>query len=155
MSAFCAGDGSLATPCPCGNTGGAGHGCANSANAAGALLAWSGAPSPDTLVLLGSGMPAAVSCIYLQGDQSAPAGVVFGDGVRCASGSLVRLRTKNNVAGASRFPDSADAVTVSQRGGVVPGNGAVRFYPTCYRNAASAFRPPETFDVTNGLVVAW
>lgn len=155
VSAFCAGDGSLAMPCPCGNTGGAGRGCANSTNAAGALLAWSGAPMPDTLVLQGSGMPASVSCIYLQGDQTTPAGIVFGDGVRCASGSLVRLRTKNNVAGASQFPDSTDTVTVSQRGGVVPGSGVLRAYQTYYRNASSAFCPPETFNVTNGLLVVW
>ena len=153
---FCAGDGTQTdhtTGCPCANNGAAGHGCANSANASGAVLGRTGAPDTDDLVLLGSGMPATVSCIYLQGD--ALADVVFGDGVRCTGGSLVRLRTKNNVGGASSFPDSVETVTLSQRGGVTVGSGAVRYYQTYYRNSSSTFCPPETFNVTNGLTVTW
>ena len=53
------------TPCPCGNNGAAGNGCANSVNAAGANLDTTGAPSTDDVVLVGSGMPLTVSCIYL------------------------------------------------------------------------------------------
>ncbi|MBI5362861.1 MAG: hypothetical protein HZA53_06755 [Planctomycetes bacterium] len=57
---FCFGDGS-GSACPCGNTGAIGHGCANSANANDALLTATGAASlaNDTLVLDGTGMPAA------------------------------------------------------------------------------------------------
>jgi photosystem II stability/assembly factor-like uncharacterized protein len=43
---FCFGDGSTTTPCPCGNTGAAGRGCANSVNAMGALLVATGTTSP-------------------------------------------------------------------------------------------------------------
>src|ERR1700733_12241194 len=51
-TAICFGDGS-GTPCPCANSGSAGHGCANSTNAAGALLSANGnaSVSADTLVL--------------------------------------------------------------------------------------------------------
>ncbi len=153
--AFCFGDGldpTLTTTCPCANFGAAGSGCAHSASAAGAVLAGSGSAAADSVVLSASGMPASVACIYLQGD--ALTDVVFGDGVRCAGGALLRLRTRVNVAGASQFPDGADTVTLAARGGVVPGSGVRRFYQTYYRNSA-AFCTPDTFNVTNGWRVDW
>ncbi|MBK7875132.1 MAG: hypothetical protein IPJ77_05190 [Planctomycetes bacterium] len=156
FNAYCFGDGidvSHTTACPCANTGGAGNGCANSVNPNGANLTATGAASSDDVVLAGSGMPATVSCIYLQGD--ALADTVFGDGVRCAGGTLIRLRTRANVAGASSFPDSTDTITLSQRGGVTVGSGAVRYYQTYYRNSAALFCPPETFNVSNGWLIAW
>ncbi|MBK7878495.1 MAG: hypothetical protein IPJ77_22800 [Planctomycetes bacterium] len=153
---FCFGDGqdpALTTPCPCSNFGAPGHGCANSVQPAGALLTRTGPANPDQVVLSASGMPATVTCIYLQGTALGDA--TFGDGVRCSGGVLLRLRTRANVGGASQFPDSTDTVTLSQRGGVVPGSGAVRYYQTYYRNAASAFCPPETYNVTNGVRITW
>jgi hypothetical protein len=156
FSSFCAGDGidtSHTTPCPCANNGGPGRGCANSIEPLGGLLTASGTPNPDTMVLAAAGMPLTVSCIYLQGDAIEDA--TFGDGVRCAGGNLIRLRTRQNVGGASTFPDSTDTVSLSVRGGVVPGSGAVRYYQTYYRNSASGFCPPETFNVTNGIQVNW
>ncbi|MBK7878343.1 MAG: hypothetical protein IPJ77_22030 [Planctomycetes bacterium] len=153
---FCFGDGidtSHTTPCPCANNGTAGNGCANSVNASGANLGSSGSTFGDDVVLLGSLMPSTSSCIYLQGD--ALDDVSFGDGVRCAGGNLIRLRTRFNVAGASAFPDSTDTITLSARGGVTPGSGDVRYYQTYYRNAAGLFCPPETFNVTNGVAVTW
>ncbi|MBI5362169.1 MAG: hypothetical protein HZA53_03255 [Planctomycetes bacterium] len=153
---FCAGDGAdpaVTTACPCANFGAPGHGCANSVNSAGAQLAASGILNPDAVVLVGSGMPASVSCIYLQGVglDDAP----FGDGVRCAGFPLLRLRTKQNAGGTSRFPDSTDTISLSQRGGVTPGSGVVRLYQTYYRNASASFCPPETFNVTNGWRITW
>ena len=153
---FCAADGldpNVTTPCPCGNTGGAGRGCANSVNPNGGLLVATGAPIPDTMQLQGSGMPATVSCIYLQGDGLTD--TTFGDGVRCTGGTLLRLRTRANVGGASAFPDSTDTITLSARGGVVPGSGVTRQYQTYYRNSAALFCPPETFNVTNGWKIVW
>ncbi len=159
---FCAGDGidpNVTTPCPCANFGAPGRGCANSVQTQGALLAVTGStavdPSSgtDTLVLQGSGMPATVACIYLQGDLITD--VVFGDGVRCAGGVLLRLRTKVNAAGASSFPDSAETISLSQRGGVTIGSGVTRSYQTYYRNASAAFCPPETFNASNGFQIRW
>ncbi len=151
---FCAGDGvdpSVTTACPCANTGAAGHGCASSANAAGARLDASGATNPDALVLLGSGMPATSTCVFVQcdarGDQ------VLGDGVGCLSGSIVRLATKSNGGGASSFPQAGDP-SVSTRGQVVPGSGAVRHYQLVYRNAAS-FCTPSTFNTSNARTIVW
>ncbi|MBK7876501.1 MAG: hypothetical protein IPJ77_12260 [Planctomycetes bacterium] len=153
---FCAGDGAdpaVTVDCPCGNFGLAGNGCANSVNANGAALDLGGHVATDDVTLLGTGMPATASCIYLQGTQLELE--TFGDGVRCLGGTLLRMRTKSNVAGASQFPDSTDTVTLSQRGGVAVGSGATRYYQTYYRNSAAQFCPPETFNVTNGAVVVW
>ncbi|MBI5361753.1 MAG: hypothetical protein HZA53_01155 [Planctomycetes bacterium] len=154
--AFCAGDGlstDHTTPCPCGNNGAAGNGCANSANPNGGNLTTTGSTLSDNVVLQGSGMPATVACIYLQGDGLNDG--VFGDGVRCTGGTLLRLRTKINAGGASSFPDSVETITLSARGGVTVGSGARRYYQTYYRNSAGLFCPPETFNVTNGVQIDW
>lgn len=149
----CAGDGSFAT-CPCGNNGASGHGCANSTNPAGALLGLSGSPLNDDVTLLGSGMPATSTCIYFQGDAWDAGGAVFGDGLRCAAGTVIRLKTKTNAGGASQFPQPGDP-SVSLRGLVTPGNGDVRLYQAFYRNSTANFCPPQTFNVTNAWVVVW
>lgn len=149
----CAGDGSWAT-CPCGNNGTAGHGCANSTNPAGALLALTGSTNPDTITLSSSGMPATATCIYLQGDAWNVSGAVFGDGLRCVDGTLIRLKNKTSVGGASQYPEPGDP-SVSLRGLVVPGNGDMRLYQVYYRNSTANFCPPQTFNVTNGWVVVW
>ena len=115
------------------------------------MLLADGVTSPDSIILRGSGMPSASVCIYLQGD--ALADDVFGDGVLCTGGSLIRLRLKANVAGASEFPQPGDP-SVSSRGQVAPGSGARRYYQTYYRNPA-AFCTPATFNVTNGVLIDW
>ena len=156
MTPFCAGDGldpSHTSDCPCANHGDRGRGCANSVNSSGALLLASGRPALDTVVLNGLGMPATVACIYRQGDALDDA--LFGDGVRCTGGTLLRLRTRVNVAGASRFPDSTDTVTLSARGSTPPGSGLTAYYQTYYRNASASFCPPETFNVSNGYQITW
>ncbi len=151
---FCFGDGS-GNACPCGNSGAAGNGCANSVNAAGGNLAASGAASisADTLSLNGSGMPNS-SALYFQGttQQSGGLGAAFGDGLRCAGGSVIRLGTKVNAAGASSYPTGGD-LSISVRG-AVPGAGSVRTYQCWYRNAA-AFCTADTFNLTNGVSVTW
>lgn len=154
--AVCGGDGSTGQSCPCGNSGASGHGCANSVNPLGAELEATGTPSvaSDTLVLRGSGMPANATCLYFQGTSlvAAGAGASFGDGLRCAGGTVIRLGTKTNALGASQYPAAGDA-SVSVRG-LVPPAGGTRVYQAWYRNAA-AFCTSSTFNVTNGVSVNW
>jgi hypothetical protein len=151
---FCPGDGTLVTPCPCGNTGAAGNGCASSFNPSGAHLAAIGATNPDTVVLQGSGMNATGNCIFLKGDLSSPNGIPFGDGLRCADGTLIRMRTKALTGGTANFPEPGDP-SVSVRGATPPGSGLNGYYHVYYRNAAAAFCPPETFNSSNGYHIVW
>jgi hypothetical protein len=151
IAGYCFGDGS-GTPCPCANTGGIGHGCANSSNALGARLSTSGnsTVSADTLTLIGSGMPSVTTCLFYQGTGSTS--VVFGDGLRCVNGTTVRLGTKTVSGGNAQYPSGADA-PVSVRG-QVPASGATRYYQAWYRNSA-AFCTPATFNLSNGVSVVW
>ncbi|MBL8863869.1 MAG: hypothetical protein JNK02_17905 [Planctomycetes bacterium] len=151
---YCYGDGS-GTACPCANDSvpGNNEGCLNSLGSGGKLLA-SGTPSitSDTVVLSGSGMPNS-SALYFQGTTQLNGGLgsVFGDGLRCAGGSIIRLGTKANAGGASLYPGGGDP-SVSVRGLIsAPG---VRTYQVWYRNAA-AFCAPETFNLTNGVEITW
>jgi len=142
------------TACPCGNAGSCG--CAHSFGGSGCLDA-TGTTLPDTSILQANGLPATSFTLFMQHDAAGD--VVFHDGVLCASGTLVRLRGRNAVAGSAIFPNSAfpnDAtLTLSQRGGVIPGSGAVRRYAAFYRNASTTFCPPATANVTNGYAIVW
>jgi len=153
---FCAGDGS-GTACPCGNNSpsGSNAGCLNSLGAGG-QLAFNGTASisGDTFHLVGSAMPAGVNALYFQGtsEVNGGAGAVFGDGLRCAGGTIIRLGMETNTAtGGSQYPSGMDA-PISSRG--FNSAGAVRTYQAWYRNAA-AFCTSDTFNVTNGVETTW
>jgi hypothetical protein len=150
---YCFGDGT-ANLCPCGNVGAAGRGCPNSASASGAQIQAAGSSSlaGDTLILNGLGMPNSTA-IYFQGTQQqlAGGGSVFGDGLLCAGGNLVRLAVKTNAAGVSSFPGVGNP-SVSAAGLVTaPGT---RYYQVWYADAA-AFCTSDTFNFTNGVGVTW
>jgi hypothetical protein len=151
---FCFGDGT-GIACPCGNSGASGHGCASSVSAAGAQLQYGGNPSVsnDTLVLAGSGMPNSAA-LYFQGTGQIASGLgtAFGDGLRCAGGTIVRLGAEMNVAGTSQYPFGNEQ-PISLRG-QVPLAGGVRTYQAWYRNAAP-YCTPSTFNLTNGLQLTW
>ncbi len=151
---FCFGDGTGAT-CPCGPPSAPGTGCLNSFGTGG-LLAASGANSvsADTLVLTASGLPTNASALFFQGtaQQNGGLGTAFGDGLRCAAGSTIRLGTKTASGGVVSYPALGD-LSVSVRG-LVPVGGGLRHYQTWYRNAA-AFCTPSTFNLTNGVSVTW
>jgi hypothetical protein len=155
VSTYCFGDG-FGTACPCGNNSAAfaDEGCMNSLGLGGKLN-WSGSAriAGDTFVLNGVQMTNS-SCLYFQGTAQVNLGngTVFGDGLRCAGGSVLRLGTKFNVAGASLYPVGAD-LPVSVKG-LVTTAGSVRTYQVWYRNAA-AFCAPETFNLTSALQVTW
>jgi len=159
------------TPCPCGNNGNPGNGCANSFNPGGARITAYGdilddtfpAPGRTPVVLRASGLPATSYAMFLQHDSSGD--TVFHDGVLCASGSLLRLRGRNaglsqfQPAGVALFPNNAftndSTLTLSSRGNVTVGSGLTRYYSAWYRNASQSFCPPATANVTNGLVISW
>ncbi len=152
---ICAGDG-FGTPCPCGNNSppSAWRGCQNSFGR-GALLVAAGRASiaGDSLVLMGTEMPPS-SALYFQG--TAPVnggfGALFGDGLRCAGGAVVRLGTVINEANGSSVLPRPGQPPISVRGMVTqPG---LRYYQLWYRNAA-VYCTAATFNLTNGIRVNW
>jgi hypothetical protein len=155
VESYCFGD-LFGGPCPCGNFSAlsAGEGCANSLGF-GAFLTWSGSAriNGDTFALRGSQMPNS-TCLYFQGTTQTAAGVgtAFGDGLRCASGTVVRLGTKTNVSGTSQYPVLGD-LSISVKGGVST-PGSTRTYQVWYRNAA-VFCTTSTFNLSNALQVTW
>ncbi|MBK7876607.1 MAG: right-handed parallel beta-helix repeat-containing protein [Planctomycetes bacterium] len=151
-AAFCAGDGS-ATPCPCGNSGATGRGCANSVFAAGAELTAVGQASvlADGVRFDASGLSGAFAVVYQGATSIAP--IVIDDGIGCVGGPIVRLGSTPIVAGTTTYPGVGDPL-VSVRGAIPPAGGT-RYYQCFYRNSAPLFCPPATSNRTNGVVLTW
>lgn len=152
---FCFGNGS-GTNCPCGNNSAPGteEGCLNSHGMGGMLVAVGDASvAGDTLVLQGTQMPPTSSVLYFQGSLpvGGGSGALFGDGLRCAGGSVTRFDTQTNVGGASQYP-AAGSPLISVKGQVVP--GSTYAYQAWYRDAAN-YCTPAPFNLTNGVSVTW
>ena len=155
-TAYCAGDGGGAQ-CPCANSSPAVEraGCRNSLGLAASLRANGVAEiAHDSLSLRAHNCPPTSTALFFQGTSrtASGAGAVFGDGLRCASGTVVRLGVKtNDASGSSMYPGAGDA-SVSIRG-MIP-SAVVRDYQLWYRNAA-AFCTAATFNLSNGWEIAW
>ncbi len=154
ITGFCFGDGT-GHACPCGNTGALGHGCRNSTNAFGGQLTSTGNASTtaDTLTLISNFEPSTSSTVFIEGTGvvNGGTGAVFGDGLRCLSGTIKRLGSKISFAGSAHYPASGD-LAVSVRGNV-PHLGGTFFYQAWYRN----FGGPcgSGINMTNGLEIVW
>jgi len=150
----CFGDGSGAA-CPCGNSSwsGARLGCKNSL-AVGASLTAIGTASiaHDGLVLHGDSMTKG-AVLFIQGMQRQVAGteIVFGSGLRCVSGDVVRLSIQNSVQGSSQYP-AAGQPSVSVRGGATA--GATLHYQLWYRDGAAAC-PGSIWNLSNAVSIVW
>ena len=157
---FCAGDGTLSTPCPCGNSGLSGRGCENSSSTGGSRLEASGTVSPDTVVLSASyERPTALS-IFLQGDVSIAGGTSFGDGLRCVGGTLKRIASAVAVGGVVSYPHPTEPSITQQSAslGDPISPGSTRYYQVYYRDPDPVFCPTPpggSFNISNGLRVIW
>jgi hypothetical protein len=151
---FCSGDGT-ASACPCG-AGFTGNGCPNSSEPSGARLATEGiaSVSSDTFRLRAFAMPETI-CLFVQGTagQNGGMGVVFGDGLACVAGTLVRLGTQTATLGTATYPATGDA-PISVQGQIPLLAGVTRTYQVRYRNAA-VYCTSATFNLTNGIEVLW
>lgn len=158
---FCAG---LATTCPCANSGLGSAGCANSTPTGGALLRAFGRASVivDQVTLVATGLPPATSALFFQGTQreNGGAGTIFGDGLRCAGGTLVRLANYAVVAGTAAIGYGGTSglgggsTTPIHALGQVPFTGGTRHYQVWYRNSAS-FCTGAVFNFSNGVEIDW
>jgi len=154
VSAFCLGDGS-GTACPCGNasTPFDRAGCMNSLGVPARLTEFGVSRlSSDSLRLFTTGLTDS-SAVFFQGTSTlgGSLGSVFGDGLRCAGGSVRRLGTRPIIGGFSIFPDTGNPVLSVLGLVTTPGE---RFYQVWYRNAAG-FCTASTFNLSNGLRVTW
>jgi hypothetical protein len=153
-SPFCSGDGS-GTACPCGNASpvGSQQGCRTSFGV-GAELRASGNPSVanDTLLLEAWNLPPSTTVLFYQGTARVNAGngAVFGDGLRCAGGTVKRLGTQHASNGIALHPH-ANGISISQAGAT--GVGTYQ-YQAWVRDPA-AFCTSATYNLTNGLEVLW
>ncbi|MCB9915979.1 MAG: hypothetical protein H6828_12690 [Planctomycetes bacterium] len=147
---FCSGDGS-GTACPCNNHGGTAQGCQNSSGLGASLTATGTASvSGDSVVLncinLVSGQPG----LLFQGTTAVNGGngVQFGDGLRCAGGSVIRLQ----VAFANGSGQASSSVPIALSGSVNPGD--TMRYQFWYRDPQ--FSPClNLFNLSNGLEISW
>jgi hypothetical protein len=147
LGSFCSGDGS-GTPCPCGAVGAPGVGCPTSLGA-GALLSASGSASllADDLAFQGSALLPGQSAILFVGDSAlnGGAGVPFGDGLRCAGGSLRRLGLRIPDA----FGNAGWGPGLAAQGGW--GAGDLRRFQVGFRDPANACG--NSFNLTQGVEV--
>lgn len=156
---FCPGDGSAAA-CPCSNNGIALRGCQNSQSTGGALLQATGTIVPDAVKLFASGELPNSLTIFLQGRATAAPGVPFGDGLRCVTGFLKRLYTKNASLGHASAPTGAE-LSITARSAALGdpiAAGQRRYYQTYYRDGDETFCPLPTgrnFNSSSGLKIVW
>jgi hypothetical protein len=148
--AFCFGDGSGA-PCPCGNTGGPGKGCANSFGAGAQLSAGgSNSVSADDLTFLCTGLIPHKSSMLFSGtlQENGGLGLTLGDGLRCAGGSLSRIQVT--------LPDSFGVASWGPGYAAGEGwsSGDTRFFQIWYRDTVGG---PclSGFSVSSGLAVTF
>jgi len=145
--AFCTGDSPL---CPCNNLGNSGSGCANSLGV-GASLEGTGTDgiANDDLVLEASQLPPNAPALLFVGTSAVNGGLgaVFGDGLRCVGGTIVRLGVQ-----------FADPIGFAEWGPGYAGQlglqvGETRYFQAWYRNNAG---PCGTgFNLTNGIQVTF
>lgn len=149
-TAYCFGDGS-GTACPCGNPGGAGEGCANSTGA-GAILEAIGSPSiadEDFFLSATQTLPGGPG-VFFQGlnQVNGGAGAPFGDGLRCAGGSVLRLQT----VAADSWGSARTTVNLAVAGAATP--GLALNYQYWYRDPATA-GSCSAFNLSHATTVVW
>ncbi|MBL8859713.1 MAG: hypothetical protein JNL28_14500 [Planctomycetes bacterium] len=150
---FCLGDGTGA-PCPCGNTGAAGHGCGSNAFAGGAILTSTGiagaSAGTDTLVLTATDIPGPGLFFQSNGLLGAPAN--FGDGHLCAAVGIIRLGVVFPTSGVASYPGGLTPNPIHIQGGTA--NGQTKHYQCWYRSVPGLCGP-NNYDLTQGLTLVW
>jgi hypothetical protein len=162
MTAFCYPSMGGIIPCPCGNQPQfPGGGCDNSSSSGGAILSSSGNASllMDTVVFSTTGEQPSATSILLQGDAADPNGIPFGQGVRCAAGTLKRMYLKTASGGAITVPQGGDLSLTQQSAalGDLIGPGTHRYYQVYYRDPAvlGGCSPALGFNASQAIDVTW
>jgi hypothetical protein len=156
---YCFGDNPSNCPCGNGNDGSLPlGGCANGVFASGANLAGSGVASlsADTLILSTTGLQPTQSGLYFQANNDLGSGIVWGDGLQCAGGGLIRLGVRQSDS--TGYSDTTGyAYTISARSatfGHAIAAGDTLYYQCWYRNPNGSPCGSD-FNSSNGLAVTW
>ncbi len=150
-TSFCFGDGS-GTACPCGNAAGAGEGCANDTGS-GAVLSGSGSASvaADDLALSATNLTSGPG-LFFQGNNAVNSanGNPFGDGLRCAGGSVRRLEVR--FANAGNSFTTTTTISIATNGNVSVGQ--TKRYQYWYRDSGTS-PCSSLFNLSNGYEITW
>ncbi|MCB9914871.1 MAG: hypothetical protein H6828_06930 [Planctomycetes bacterium] len=151
-TAYCLGDGT-GTLCPCGNDNDGSNGpagCANGVNAGGASLSAGGTSSlsANDAVLNVSGSAPSQPGLFFRADNAVNGGLgnLFGDGLRCAGGTVIRLQ----IVPADASGNASSSAPLGA--GLLPGD--IKRYQYWYRNPGSSLCG-SAFNLTNGYEIAW
>ncbi|HIG10027.1 MAG: hypothetical protein ABGY71_09505 [bacterium] len=149
-TAYCFGDGSGAI-CPCSNAGAADAGCANSSGFGGRLETFGSLEVPaDNVIFNGSQMTPNQPGLLFAGLNAVALGVgtAFGDGLRCAGGSIVRLGVRTaNAAGEATWGPGMGAIAGWQA-------GDTRHFQLWYRDPGAG-PCGSGFNLTNGIEIGF
>jgi Tol biopolymer transport system component len=151
--------------CPCSNPPlASGRGCDNSAATGGAILSASGIAylSMDSLAFTATGENPTALSIVMQGSSVLSHGAVYGHGVRCLGGPLIRrLFIKHAVAGSITAPelgtgDPPVSARSAAKGDLIQ-PGQSRWYMVYYRDPIALGGCPasSTFNATQTGRVDW
>lgn len=126
-------------------------GCRNSTQQSCTLFT-SGVPSvtADSLQLRAEHMPPVASAILAQSTGTG-APVLFGDGLRCVSGQILRMGALAASGGVGTWPLAGDSISVR---GAIPAAGATRYYYVQYRDVV-AYCTPATTNLSDAHRVVW
>jgi hypothetical protein len=160
FATYCYGTGAMTTDCPCQAFGASGRGCPNSYDAFGAGLVAEGLVALHNVAFHSSGEPPDALTILLQGTANVTGGTLFGDGVRCVGGSLLRLYARNASNGIFEAPIAGELGVPDRSAqlGDPLGPGSARYYQAYYRDPSPAFCPaPQggTYNLTSAVAISW
>ena len=146
---YCFGDGT-GEPCPCGNLGATGEGCAN-ATGTGARLDANGTLSVSRadLQFTGTNLPPSSFGVFFQGDAAGAPPASLGNGLLCLGGSLTRLEiVPTDVLGFA-----ASSVAIPAAGGATVGQ--TLHYQLHYREDPATAPCSQASNLSNALEVTW
>jgi hypothetical protein len=161
FTSFCFGDPGSGASCPCGNDNDGSvpeSGCANGIFASGAQLTGSGIASitADTLVLATTHLQPNNSGLYFQANNDLSPGIIWGDGLQCAGGGLIRLGVRfsdaSGYSDTSGYPHTISGRSAAFGHPIAPGE--TLYYQCWYRNPNGSPCGLD-FNTSNGCAVIW
>lgn len=153
---FCESNPESGSACPCGDPGLAGHGCPNAIWSTGAALLAHGTPALDDVELVARGLPEGLA-LFVQGDLELQSPALFGHGLSCVGGQVLRLYSERVRGGTARAPAPGEPGLRARaaRLGDVLLPGSMRFVQACYRDGPHGGCTERGLGLSSALRVRW